>query len=119
MEPVRIWTLIDRDMPVAKSQAVLIRVHAAAVNLIDLKKAAGAFKDFMPLSFPWIPGVDFSGIIESVGSGVTGYQVGDEVYGEKMEGGCLCRVPDDRCGVHSAEATYVELCRSGFGACCG
>ena len=79
--------LIDRDMPVAKSQAVLIRVHAAAVNLIDLKKAAGAFKDFMPLSFPWIPGVDFSGIIESVGSGVTGYQVGDEVYGEKMEGG--------------------------------
>jgi NADPH:quinone reductase-like Zn-dependent oxidoreductase len=66
---------------------VLIRVHAAAVNLIDLKKAAGAFKDFLPLSFPWIPGVDFSGIIESVGDSVTDYQAGDEVYGAKMEGG--------------------------------
>jgi NADPH:quinone reductase-like Zn-dependent oxidoreductase len=60
--------LIDRDIPVVKAQEVLIRVHAAAVNLIDLKKAAGAFKDFMPLTFPWTPGVDFSGIIELVGS---------------------------------------------------
>jgi acetyl esterase len=79
--------LIDREVPVAKAQEVLIRVHAAAVNLIDLKKAAGAFKDFMPLSFPWIPGVDFSGIVESVGQGITDYQAGDEVYGAKMEGG--------------------------------
>jgi NADPH:quinone reductase-like Zn-dependent oxidoreductase len=79
--------LIDRDVPVAKAQEVLIRVHAAAVNLIDLKKAAGAFKDFLPLSFPWIPGVDFSGIVESAGQGITDYQAGDEVYGAKMEGG--------------------------------
>jgi len=79
--------LIDRDIPVVKAREVLIRVHAAAVNLIDLKKAAGAFKDFMPLPFPWTPGVDFSGIIELVGNGVTGYQAGDEVYGVKMEGG--------------------------------
>ncbi|MHA4812555.1 NADP-dependent oxidoreductase [Flavitalea flava] len=78
---------IDLDIPSVKEHEVLIRLHAAAVNLIDLKKAAGAFKDFMPLQFPWIPGVDFSGVIESVGAAVTGYKVGDEVYGEKMEGG--------------------------------
>jgi NADPH:quinone reductase-like Zn-dependent oxidoreductase len=43
--------LIDRDVPVVKAQEVPIRVYAVAVNLIDLKKAAGAFKDFLPLSF--------------------------------------------------------------------
>lgn len=62
-------------------------MHAAGVNLIDLKIAAGAFKDFMPLTFPWIPGVDFAGVIESVGTAVKGFAIGDEVYGAKMAGG--------------------------------
>lgn len=78
---------VELATPVPKENEVLVRIHAAAVNPIDLKKAAGAFKDFMPLPFPWTPGVDFSGTVESVGTAVKNFTIGDEVYGEKMEGG--------------------------------
>lgn len=44
-------------------------------------------KSFYPLNFPWIPGRDFSGIVEAVGEDIGDYQVGDEVYGDCVNGG--------------------------------
>jgi NADPH:quinone reductase-like Zn-dependent oxidoreductase len=59
---------------------VLIRARAASVNPIDWKFRAGYLKDFVPVSFPFTPGRDVSGVVESVGSGVTKMKSGDEVY---------------------------------------
>jgi NADPH:quinone reductase-like Zn-dependent oxidoreductase len=73
--------------PSAESGKVLVRIHAASVNPIDFKLASGVMREFMPINFPWIPGGDFSGVVEEVGPGVTGLKKGDAVYGDASGGG--------------------------------
>jgi NADPH:quinone reductase-like Zn-dependent oxidoreductase len=41
--------------PEPKANEVLVRLKAAGVNPVDWKFRAGFMKQFMPLSFPWIP----------------------------------------------------------------
>lgn len=60
---------------------VLVRVEAASVNPLDLKMLAGYMQEFFPIAFPYIPGTDFSGLVESVGSDVTSLKPGDQVVG--------------------------------------
>jgi NADPH:quinone reductase-like Zn-dependent oxidoreductase len=67
--------------PVAGESQVLVRVTAASVNPVDYKLRSGAYKDFMPLTFPAILGNDFSGMVREVGAGVTGFAPGDKVMG--------------------------------------
>jgi NADPH:quinone reductase-like Zn-dependent oxidoreductase len=77
----------DIDTPVPSADQVLVKIYATAVNHIDIGKAAGAFRNIMPLHFPWIPGYDFSGIVESVGADVQTFKPGDEVYGASLNDG--------------------------------
>lgn len=64
----------------AEGQA-LVRVHATSVNPFDYKLASGAFRQFVPLTLPYTPGGDFSGVVESVGRGVSTVAAGDAVFG--------------------------------------
>jgi NADPH:quinone reductase-like Zn-dependent oxidoreductase len=77
-----------RIAPVARPKSgpgeVLVRIRSSAVNPLDLKIRAGeAAHARQPL--PAILGIDLAGVVESVGSGVTAFRGGDEVYG--MTGG--------------------------------
>lgn len=67
--------------PEPKAGEVLVRIKAAGVNPIDWKLRAGYLKAFMPVTFPWIPGIDAAGIVESVGAGVTAFKPGQAVFG--------------------------------------
>ncbi len=67
--------------PEPKAGEVLIKVKAAGVNPADWKRRAGLYKQFMPLTFPWTPGVEGAGIIEAVGPDVAAYRKGQEVFG--------------------------------------
>ena len=71
----------DVPDPVAGEGQLLVRVTSTSVNPIDIKLRSGAFKDFMPLTFPAILGNDFSGLVRVVGAGVTGFAPGDKVMG--------------------------------------
>jgi NADPH:quinone reductase-like Zn-dependent oxidoreductase len=73
--------------PVAGEDQVLVKIHATAVNHIDIAIAAGAMKNVFPLKFPWIPGYDLTGVVEAVGAKVQGFKAGDEVYGASLGGG--------------------------------
>src|SRR5437868_9864955 len=70
----------DAPRPTAGSGELLIKVHAASVNAIDWKIRAGHLKDSFPVPLPFIPGWDVSGVVETVGSGVSKFKKGDEVY---------------------------------------
>jgi NADPH:quinone reductase-like Zn-dependent oxidoreductase len=59
---------------------VLVRVHAASINPVDWKIRAGYMQAVRPFPLPYILGWDFSGVVESVGAGVTEWKPGDEVY---------------------------------------
>ncbi|CAN5639645.1 NADP-dependent oxidoreductase [soil metagenome] len=75
------------DKPTPKSDEVLVHIRAAGVNHIDYEKASGVMQHVFPLTFPWIPGYDFAGIIETVGNNVKNVAVGDEVYGTSTHSG--------------------------------
>src|SRR5699024_9390923 len=57
-----------------------IAVGASAVNRMDIKLRSGAMAS-TPLAHPRIPGLDAAGVVDQVGEGVTGVQVGDRVFG--------------------------------------
>lgn len=64
---------------------VLLRVEAAAVNPIDVKRAAGYGQRLLKLKgagkFPLVLGNDVAGVVESVGAGVSVWQPGDHAFG--------------------------------------
>jgi len=61
---------------------VLVRVHASSVNPADNRIAAGMLKQMgLEYEFPVIPGRDYAGGVEQVGTEVTRHRVGDEVFG--------------------------------------
>lgn len=70
--------LEDVPMPVPGAEELLIRVAAAGVNPIDWKLRQGLF---FKKPLPYTPGQDVSGYVESVGSHVQGFVLGDAVYG--------------------------------------
>ncbi len=69
----------DAPQPKAAAGELLIEVYAAAVNPFDLKVRKGVVQ--VP-GLPAILGGDFAGVVAEVGQGVTGFQVGEEVYGQ-------------------------------------
>ena len=70
--------------PEAGPGQVLVRVKASGVNPVDLKIIAGKAAHAHPV-LPAVMGIDLAGVVEQTGTGVTGFKVGDEVYG--MTGG--------------------------------
>ena len=77
--------------PVPGQGEVLIKVAAASVNPIDYKRRAGLTKDWYPMKFPGLIGVDIAGTVVKIGTGVEGFYVGDKVFA-------------------MADDTYAELC---------
>src|ERR1700744_1320312 len=66
--------------PVPGHGEVLVRVAASSVNPIDYKRRAGLTKDFYPLQFPGLIGVDLAGTVLMLGPGVEAFPVGDRVF---------------------------------------
>jgi len=81
----------DYPDPVPGPGEVLVRVAATSVNPIDYKRRAGLTKDFYPMQFPSLIGVDIAGTVIKVGPEVERFSVGDQVFA-------------------MADNTYAELC---------
>ncbi|MEP1033688.1 NAD(P)-dependent alcohol dehydrogenase [Ekhidna sp.] len=79
--------LIDVAKPTPKENEVLIKVHYSAVNDYDwsmVRGIPGLYRLLFGLFKPKrpIPGMELSGTVESIGEGVTNFNVGDPVYGD-------------------------------------
>src|ERR1700728_3687440 len=81
----------DYPDPAPGPGEVLVRVAATSVNPIDYKRRAGLTKDFYPMHFPSLIGVDLAGTVVKMVPGVEGFSVGDKVFA-------------------MADNTYAELC---------
>jgi len=72
--------LVEVPTPELKNETdVLIQVKAASVNPLDMKIRMGYMQKMRPVQLPFVPGLDASGIIVAVGTGVTQFNIGDEV----------------------------------------
>jgi NADPH:quinone reductase-like Zn-dependent oxidoreductase len=81
----------DYPDPVPGPGEVLVRVAATSVNPIDYKRRAGLTKDFYPMTFPGLIGVDIAGTVAKLGPEVEDFSVGDQVFA-------------------MADNTYAQLC---------
>lgn len=63
--------------PVPAAGQVVVKLHAVGVNPVETYVRKGIYG---PKMFPYTPGADGAGVVESVGPGVTTWKVGDRVY---------------------------------------
>ena len=73
-------SVADIDIPTLGATDVLVRVHAASVNPVDIRTREGKLKTLLKYRFPLVLGNDLSGVVADVGSGVTRFKKGDAVY---------------------------------------
>jgi NADPH:quinone reductase len=72
--------LAERPVPEPAHHEVLVRVHGAGLNRADLAQRAGVYPA-PPGVPPDIPGLEFAGVVEDAGPGVTTLRSGDRVFG--------------------------------------
>jgi 2-desacetyl-2-hydroxyethyl bacteriochlorophyllide A dehydrogenase len=72
--------IADIPKPELLADSVLIEVHGASINPVDNIIRAGYMKEYIPISFPFTMGYDVSGVVVEVGSKVSNFKKGDEVY---------------------------------------
>jgi alcohol dehydrogenase len=72
--------LADVPMPDLHDDEVLVQVHAAGVNQLDVRIRDGEFKLILPYRLPLVLGHDVAGEVVKVGARVRNFKAGDEVY---------------------------------------
>ena len=72
--------LVDVTEPVVNENDVLVKIHATSINQLDAKLKSGEFKLLLPYKFPLILGHDVAGVVTKVGSKVSRFKMGDEVF---------------------------------------
>jgi NADPH:quinone reductase-like Zn-dependent oxidoreductase len=71
----------ETAVPVIGSMGLLVQVHAASVNPVDVKTREGQLKALLKYRFPLVLGNDLSGVVSDVGAQVTRFKKGDAVHG--------------------------------------
>ena len=61
--------------PTPSAGKVLVKIHAAGVNFVDIYQRRGAY----PVKLPFIPGLEASGVVQAIGEQVTEFRPGDHV----------------------------------------
>src|SRR5207253_5746738 len=77
----------DVPTPAIARDEILVKIKSTAVNHLDLVKASGTARQILPIDLPWIPGHEFSGVVEQIGSDVTAYAPRDAVFAANETGG--------------------------------
>ena len=102
----------EAPTPRAGRGELAVRVRATALNPKDVLTRKGKLGPLSP-RFPIVPGQDFAGVVESLGRGVKGFAVGEDVFG--MIGGLrtganaeVLVVPIDEVALAPRRATAVE-----------
>ena len=91
--PPEVLQLIEVEKPAPKADEVLVRVRAASVNAADWRMVSAdpfLVRFYSGLLRPkkiTCPGADVAGVVEAVGSDVTRFKPGDEVFGDVFESG--------------------------------
>jgi NADPH:quinone reductase len=77
----------ERPVPEPGPGEVRVRIKAAGVNFADLLMVGGSYQDKPPL--PFIPGLEFAGVIDAVGPGGDAASIGRRIIGAPRRGGAF------------------------------
>lgn len=74
-------TIGEAPVRVPQPDEAVVHIEAASINPLDVKIIAGHMQQVFPAEFPYVPGTDFSGVVDAVGARVPHLQPGDRVFG--------------------------------------
>jgi NADPH:quinone reductase-like Zn-dependent oxidoreductase len=105
--------LSEVPRPVLKPDELLVQVHAAGVNPIDNMIPAGTFKPILRFQLPATLGSDLAGVVTEVGSRVTRFKPGDEVFASVFDHGRgaiaeFVAVPESAAARKPANLDFIE-----------
>lgn len=103
----------DVDYPSLRANEVLVKVYAAGLNPIDNMIPTGIFKPVLHFKLPAILGSDLSGVVIAVGSRVTRFAPGDEIYASIFDTGTgslaeFAVVPESAAAIKPANLDFVQ-----------
>lgn len=93
--PPEVLQVREAPDPEAVEGKVRIRVRAAGINFADLMARVGLYPDAPKL--PCVVGYEVAGTVDAIGAGVTGFAIGDRVFGMPRFGGytdCIALSPE-------------------------
>jgi NADPH:quinone reductase-like Zn-dependent oxidoreductase len=79
--PPGVVHVAEVEAPHAGPAEIRIAVRASGLSPGDARIRSGSLRDVVPTTFPYRTGFEAAGVVDGVGSGVTGVSVGDEVFG--------------------------------------
>ncbi|MFF3444985.1 NADP-dependent oxidoreductase [Streptosporangium sp. NPDC002721] len=79
--PPGVVHLAEVEAPHAGPGRIRVAVRASGVSPGEVRIRSGEMRDVVPLTFPYRTGFDAAGVVDEVGDGVEGVEVGDEVFG--------------------------------------
>jgi NADPH:quinone reductase-like Zn-dependent oxidoreductase len=101
------------DYPSLKANEVLVKVYAAGLNPIDKMIPTGIFKPVLHFKLPATLGSDLSGVVIAVGSRVTRFSPGDEIFASIFDTGTgslaeFAVVPESAAAIKPANLDFVQ-----------
>lgn len=111
--PPEVIRVREHPVPPAGRGQVGVRVTAAAVNFPDVLLVADSYQISVPT--PFVPGSEFAGVIDEVGSETTGFAVGDRVTGTGLFGAFAERVVIDAASVAAIPDAVDDLTAAASG----
>jgi NADPH:quinone reductase-like Zn-dependent oxidoreductase len=79
--PPGVVHVAEVEAPHAGPGEIRVAVRASGISPGETYVRSGALRDVMPVTFPYRTGFDAAGVVDEVGDGVTGVDIGDEVFG--------------------------------------
>ncbi|MCP4406060.1 MAG: NADP-dependent oxidoreductase [bacterium] len=95
------FEMIQLPVPEAEPGEVLLQVAYVGVNPADWKFRAGLVTQFYKAQFPFVLGLDVSGVVVAIGEGVTQFAPGDKVF-------ALMNISEGRLGSYAEYAVADE-----------
>lgn len=83
--PSKVFQLETRNVPAPGDHELRVQVHFSGINFADILMRQGLYPDAP--KYPFVPGYEVSGVVESLGSKVEGFKIGDRVYAGTAFGG--------------------------------
>jgi Alcohol dehydrogenase GroES-like domain/SnoaL-like domain len=96
--------------PTIARDEILVKTRSTAVNHLDLVEASGAMRQILPIDLPWIPGHEFSGVVEQIGSDVAAFAPSDAVFGTTSGMGAYAEYLDPARRRAAIDEIFTEDC---------
>lgn len=80
--PPESYRLEEYDPGPPQEGELRVAIKVAGISYVDVLTATGQYQFKPPL--PFVPGSEYAGIVEAVGEGVTGFAIGDRVFGSSL-----------------------------------